>query len=173
MMHAKLLNLPDAMSEKEPKGFHAATFQDIQGVMPRTNFPTACFEGLVELRVRKALDDMPSTPVVKDGLTSLTTAVIPVFVELIRTIEKKQQDYGPNNLIKFDTFGVLVRMNDKWERLLNLTEEGTRLVGDQAINSNNESVEDTLLDLANYAVIMYVMHKKLWPVQPVKKEAAS
>jgi hypothetical protein len=51
-----------------------------------------------------------------------------------------------------DEFGItasVVRMSDKMERLKSLTKKKTQV--------KDESVKDTLLDLANYA-IMTVMH---------------
>jgi Domain of Unknown Function (DUF1599). len=42
--------------------------------------------------------------------------------------------------------GVLVRMSDKWARINSLVKHGTSEVRD-------ESIEDTLVDLANYAFI--------------------
>lgn len=53
--------------------------------------------------------------------------------------------------------GMLVRMTDKMSRLSSFVESGTLLVKD-------ESVEDTCLDLINYAVLFYSY------VQSVKEE---
>ncbi len=39
-------------------------------------------------------------------------------------MDKKQQDYGSNNISKFGLFGVIVRMSDKIERLKNLKYAG-------------------------------------------------
>ena len=42
--------------------------------------------------------------------------------------------------------GILIRMQDKWARLINVLEKGQAAV-------LNETVEDTMLDLANYALL--------------------
>lgn len=51
--------------------------------------------------------------------------------------------------------GFLVRMNDKFSRIISFVQKGIFEVKD-------ESVEDTLLDLANYAILMsgYIKSQK-------------
>ena len=51
--------------------------------------------------------------------------------------------------------GLLVRMHDKMARLENLTSKS------QA-NPNYESIEDTLMDLANYAIIGLMVQRGQW-----------
>ncbi len=48
--------------------------------------------------------------------------------------------------------GILVRMSDKWSRIVELS------VKDAAVT--DESIEDTLLDLANYALICILMRRE-------------
>lgn len=65
----------------------------------------------------------------------------------------KNQDYGDAFTDSIDEFGpvaAVVRMSDKWSRLKNLIENDFKMVLD-------ESVDDTLIDLANYA-IMTALH---------------
>ena len=52
--------------------------------------------------------------------------------------------------------GFLVRMSDKISRIISFVQKGVLLVKD-------ESVEDTLLDLANYCILMagYIKSKRL------------
>ena len=62
---------------------------------------------------------------------------------------KKRHDYGPTSEYTFEKFGLvsmLIRMYDKLGRLMNLCEKGKEPRVD-------ESIEDTLFDLANYAMI--------------------
>ena len=78
----------------------------------------------------------------------------------------KQADYGPTNIgmgnavvdtdedVKRSLLGLSVRMNDKVQRLLNITLNDRK--------PNNESVEDTLMDLANYSVMALIVMKKVW-----------
>ena len=88
--------------------------------------------------------------------TSLVRAVAPVLIQNLITLERKQRDYGPHNLTKFGTFGVVVRMGDKMERIVNLSKKSDA-------TTNNEPIADSFLDLANYALIAYVMQQNLWP----------
>lgn len=62
---------------------------------------------------------------------------------------KKNHDYGDSVSKTFDEYGLtsfLVRMDDKMNRIKTLIK-----VGDAAVTG--EHIEDTLLDLANYAIL--------------------
>ena len=66
--------------------------------------------------------------------------------------KKKNTDYGNNFHKRYAKYGfltALLRLTDKMERLENIYEKGE-------IQVKDESVEDTLLDLANYAVMTIV-----------------
>ena len=76
-----------------------------------------------------------------------------ICCENIQLMDKKQQDYGSNNISAFGEFGVLVRMNDKIERLKNLN---------KMPNPKNESVEDSYMDLCNYAIIAMMIRRNIW-----------
>ena len=70
------------------------------------------------------------------------------------TYIKKNHDYGNSFGKSMDEFGIasaIIRMNDKLERLKTLSKKESMV--------KDESVQDTLLDLANYA-IMTVMYLK-------------
>lgn len=63
---------------------------------------------------------------------------------------RKNHDYGNSFEKSLDTFGLvagIVRMNDKFERLLSLTR------GDKDAQIASESLVDTLEDLSNYAAM--------------------
>ena len=78
----------------------------------------------------------------------------------------KQQDYGPKNIgmgskvvdtdekVKRSLLALSVRINDKIQRLLNLTMNNQ--------DPNNESIDDTLIDIANYAVMALIVQRKQW-----------
>lgn len=71
--------------------------------------------------------------------------------ELREIYEKKNSDYGDSFSRTYKRLGdisVLVRMTDKMDRLTNLVSVDR--------NVNYESLEDNLLDIANYA-IMWLM----------------
>ena len=82
-----------------------------------------------------------------------------VYEELSDILASKQLDYGPGNINNAPggaINGILVRMNDKMERLKNLTyhSEG---------EPQNESIDDSLIDIANYAVIAMMVRNGTWP----------
>lgn len=63
--------------------------------------------------------------------------------------ERKNKDYGDSFSNSLDEFGVIagvVRLNDKMSRIKALTKNGEQLVLD-------ESIKDTLQDLANYSIM--------------------
>jgi len=64
--------------------------------------------------------------------------------EIVNMLDRKHADYGEGNLLKFGEKGILIRVSDKVERLVNLLKNST--------NPNNESVEDTWEDIAGYAI---------------------
>lgn len=70
--------------------------------------------------------------------------------KMYETFKKKRNDYGPSTRDTWEKYGpisMLVRMDDKMNRFKNLAiDDVKQLVKD-------ESVKDTLLDLANYALI--------------------
>jgi len=59
-------------------------------------------------------------------------------------LDKKNRDYGDDNLLKFGTFGILVRCSDKISRLEHIMTSKTNAVG--------ESEEQEWLDIAGYAI---------------------
>ncbi|MBC8427916.1 MAG: DUF1599 domain-containing protein [Candidatus Pelagibacter sp.] len=79
---------------------------------------------------------------------------------------RKQYNYGKGNIMlggdidnpddrKMALSGVVIRMNDKLNRLMNLILKNKKDVVD-------ESVEDTFIDMANYAIIAQLVQKKVW-----------
>jgi len=73
------------------------------------------------------------------------------------TFDKKQQDYSSSNIAEFGEIGVMIRMNDKFNRLKNL------LLNNKA--PRNESIDDTWLDIGVYAFIGKLCHNGKWPGQ--------
>ena len=69
--------------------------------------------------------------------------------------KSKNEDYGysfDKSLDKFGLLSSLIRLTDKMNRFEQLIDNDSKV--------NDESIEDTLLDMANYA-IMTVMWKRL------------
>ena len=80
--------------------------------------------------------------------------------EMTEITKRKNHDYTGGDLDPFANFtlvekmniatteiGFLTRMSDKMSRINSFVQKGTLLV-------ENESVQDTLLDLANYCILM-------------------
>lgn len=77
--------------------------------------------------------------------------------ELLDILYKKHQDYGPLNIAHAPggaLNGLRVRMHDKLARLNHLVDNGD--------TPNYETIEDTLVDLANYAIIGLMVQKGQW-----------
>lgn len=82
-----------------------------------------------------------------------------ILTELNETYVKKNADYGnsfDNSLDKHGLVAAAVRLGDKMSRL-------DSLVGGKKAQVLDESIEDTLLDMANYAVmsVMWLRNKEL------------
>jgi len=80
-----------------------------------------------------------------------------ILNELRSIMMKKQEDYGPLNIALAPggaMNGLRVRMYDKLARLNNMTDKGA--------TPNYESIEDTLIDLANYAIIGLLVQRGQW-----------
>ena len=77
--------------------------------------------------------------------------------ELLDILYKKHQDYGPLNIAHAPggaLNGLRVRMHDKLARLNHLIDNGD--------TPNYETIEDTLVDLANYAIIGLMVQRGQW-----------
>ena len=69
--------------------------------------------------------------------------------EGLELFEKKNKDYG-DAFAKYGTIGVLIRMEDKLQRSISISNSGINLI-------NSESMRDTLLDLHNYAAMALML----------------
>ena len=102
-----------------------------------------------------------------------TNEMLDNFDKAYKLFCKKQHDYGDSNIRlglalspstsdflannRLAQLGVVIRMNDKINRLVNLYKKD--MVDASAVN---ESVEDTLLDLMNYANILSTLRAGKW-----------
>jgi hypothetical protein len=79
---------------------------------------------------------------------------------------KKQLDYGKGNIMlggdvnnpldrKLAMSGIVIRMNDKINRLVQLVLKSGK-------DHVNESVQDTFKDLCNYAIIAQMVDREIW-----------
>ena len=72
-----------------------------------------------------------------------------VQARALELFERKNRDYG-DAFANYGTVGVLVRMEDKLRRSINISNTGIQLV-------NDEGLKDTLLDLHNYAAMALML----------------
>lgn len=74
---------------------------------------------------------------------------------MIQTYQAKNQDYGNSfekSLYKFGLVASIIRLSDKMNRIESLSQTKARV--------KDESIEDTLLDLANYAIMTIIWLRK-------------
>jgi len=96
-----------------------------------------------------------------DRLGEFEDSAEAIYEDLLEVLISKQIDYGPDNINNAPggaMNGILVRMSDKMERLKNLTYHT-----DEDAAPNHESIDDSLLDIANYAVIAMMVRQGSWP----------
>ena len=88
--------------------------------------------------------------------------------EQYQTFCRKQMDYGPSNIsmgtgvgkhlnTKLATTALVVRINDKVQRLLNLVVTNNR-------DAQNEPVEDAFKDLSVYGIIAQIVKNGKWGI---------
>jgi hypothetical protein len=75
--------------------------------------------------------------------------LITVQKEGLNLFIKKNTDYG-DAFANYGPIGVIVRMGDKIQRLISVTNSGVNLI-------NTESLRDTLIDLHNYAAMAIML----------------
>lgn len=72
-----------------------------------------------------------------------------VQTEGLELFKRKNADYG-DAFANYGSIGVIVRMGDKIQRLVSVTNKGVNLV-------NTESLRDTLIDLHNYSAMAIML----------------
>jgi hypothetical protein len=96
------------------------------------------------------------------SIESRLNQMIDVQNEALELFKKKNTDYG-DSFANYGSIGVIVRIGDKIQRLISVTNRGVNLV-------NNENLRDTLIDLHNYAAmaLMLIDEKKQENMAPGK-----
>ena len=69
--------------------------------------------------------------------------------EALELFTKKNIDYG-DAFAKYGVVGVLMRIEDKFQRSVSITKNGVNLI-------NDEVIRDTLIDLHNYAAMALIL----------------
>lgn len=85
-----------------------------------------------------------------------------IVEELNRVYEQKNTDYGDSFAESVREFGIvaaLTRISDKYNRFKRLALGNRNLVGD-------ESIKDTLLDMANYCIMLSMILEEEQETEP-------
>lgn len=104
----------------------------------------------------------PSTQEVKlvvdgaSGAPKLELQAALVLQEYYRLWKEKQRHYGPSNIAAMGKPGLIVRINDKVQRLKRFVFEGVE-------EDNQESELDSWLDILGYAMMGVMVHRGVWP----------
>lgn len=96
------------------------------------------------MKVEHALRNLGQRPV----LNSNTQQFMDITTNMAKTYAAKNHDYGnsfDNSLDKFGLIASIVRIGDKMNRLETLVNKKAQV--------KDESIKDTLLDLANYSIM--------------------
>ena len=127
-------------------------------------------EGNKELvqKLQQGLDKSPENVVryIRENYPETEQMFQKELNNMYMTFCRKQYDYGPGiiamgTLLKSDKeinqslFGIIVRMNDKINRLLNLSTKHN-------FKAQNEPIEDAFLDIAIYCVMALIVKDKKW-----------
>lgn len=101
--------------------------------------------------------------------TLIGQKALKLALENVQLLDRKQQDYGSQNIARHGEFGVLVRCDDKTARIANLLKQQPKLdltddPSEQAgpDKAQNESRLDSWLDMANYGLIGALVLKGEW-----------
>jgi|TARA_Y100000310_G_scaffold118131_1_gene116895 hypothetical protein len=95
---------------------------------------------------------------------AMTLETLKVMMECAVLFDGKQHDYGSRNIAGWPTknmnvFGVLVRLNDKIQRLANLTQKAANGDGPRV---QDEKLSDTAHDICNYGAILELLVTNRW-----------
>ena len=90
--------------------------------------------------------------------TKFETLTIQQFADMVmdeydamtNLLRSKRESYGPSNLTRFGTLGILIRASDKVERLSTLLQSG------ETTSADGDSIEDAWKDLLGYATLALV-----------------
>jgi hypothetical protein len=92
-----------------------------------------------------------------------------VAQELFELFCKKQHDYGPANIAVGGLDGIAIRVSDKVSRLWKLQGLGSYRGKAEFPANTDESLRDTLLDLADYGIIAALVHDGVWKTMTLEE----
>lgn len=95
----------------------------------------------------------------------LDDAFAEVCKELLETFVKKHKDYGKGNILSIKELGIAFRETEKVERLKNLL-----MKAESGSSPENESIDDTWMDIAVYAIIGQMFRRGWFQKLELKEE---
>lgn len=91
---------------------------------------------------------------------TLDQAFTEVNQELLDMFLKKHKDYGKGNILSVQELGIALRISEKIERIKHILMQGNK--------PNNESIEETWIDIGVYAVIAVLLRRGQFEALDVK-----
>lgn len=76
------------------------------------------------------------------------------FTDFYQLLVDKHKLYGAEPLVRWGSIGIMIRIDSKLHRYTNL------ILDHYPSNPNDESIQDTLLDILGYCVLGYIMTNK-------------
>ena len=115
-----------------------------------------CLTGEEDYEYRRyvVIDPLVSIQTEYDIQTDMGREALKVALECVALLDRKQRDYGSENISGFGEFGVMVRLADKQARLKRLLTN--------SIAPSNESIEDTYIDMVNYPILALLVRRNIW-----------
>jgi len=110
----------------------------------------------LDKKLSKYFGAIPDFPKLSDNMTQpkyLDEAFARVCQEALAMFIKKHKDYGKGNILDMGELGISFRISEKFNRIKNLLMSGRK--------PENESIEESWIDIAVYAIIA-VLLKRGW-----------
>ena len=105
-------------------------------------------------------------PTIESARGTFQSVFKPIYEDAFNLLVAKQRSYGSKNVEELGFFGIFSRLaSDKIERLrngLNGRVVKGRIEVDFAETLADESLEDTLVDVMNYAAILIALKRGQW-----------
>lgn len=82
--------------------------------------------------------------------------------QIKETFLKKHKDYGKGNILDMGELGIAFRISEKFNRIKHLLMNGN--------TPTNESIDDSWIDIATYAIIAVLLKRGWFEKLNVKKQ---
>lgn len=132
--------------------------EEYQNLINKLNEVIGVYKGTGDLNihtiqeVKQGIEMLGTRPVLSDSVEQFMS----ITQNMAKTYAAKNHDYGNSFEQSLDKFGLVasvVRLGDKMNRIESLTKKEAQV--------KDESIKDTLLDMANYAIMTVMwMDKK-------------